>query len=451
LHSYQPQSSARLINCYTEAAPPEAKAPVEVTRAPGIVTASSPALGPGRGLYVFKDTLYAVCGTSLITVNAGGAATTVGIVPGVERVTWAENASQLAICSDNKVHVFTAPGAITTAAVNISTIAALDGYVIGTRTGTTGQFASSALQNALSWPDLNFATAESSPDPLVGLIVDHREILLGGTQTIEAWYNAGSSAFPFERSPSTGVIELGLAAGQSFAKQDNSAFWLASDLTVRRLQGATPLRVSQHGVETAIRSYATVTNAYGFAYSWNGHLCYALTFPGIATWVYDATTDTWHERKSEGAADWRVTGAAEAYQRVYVQRISDGAIGYLTNATVAEFEGAFRTDDVQFGNVYDEAHRLVFDRLEVRYRATKAQTGALASPSVTLYLSDDGGTNFRVAGSRAEASLGLIGERPRVFWTRLGSSRERSFRLRFADPNPVTIEDATVYATPCRS
>jgi hypothetical protein len=376
-------------------------------------------------------------------MNQGGAVTTLGVIPGVSRVTFADNASELAICADGNVYVWDG-SAITQAKTGISTIAPLDGYILGTRADLTGQFASSALQDAKTWPSLNFATAESSPDPLVGLIVDHREVLLGGTRTIESWYNAGLSSFPFERTPSTGVIEIGLAAGQSFAKQDNSVFWLASDLTVRRLDGATPLRVSQHGVEQAIRSYASVTSAYGFSYSWNGHLFYVLTFPDAATWVYDSATGEWHERASVGFAYWNVLGATEVYQRVYVQRAADGMLGYLSAGTCAEFDQTTRTDDIDFGAVYDDAKRLAFNRLEVRYRTKVEQTGNQASPGVTLYLGDDG-LPFRVFGGIA--SLGLIGTRPRVFWTRLGSSRERAFRLRFADANPVTIEDASVEIT----
>lgn len=450
LHTYRPQSSARLLNWYAEAAPVESKAPVQLIRCPGVKTASAPAIGAGRGVFNFKETLYSVTGTSLISTNSAGASTTLGIIPGISRVTFASNATQLAICADDNVYVWDG-SAITQVQTGISTIDGIDGYIVGAKSDATGQFVSSAIQDALTWDALFFATAEGSSDPLIGLIVDHREVLLGGTRTVEAWYNAGGSAFPFERSPSTGVIELGLAAGQSFAKQDNSTFWLASDLTVRRLSGATPARVSHHGVEQAIRSYADVTTAYAFSYAWNGHLFYTLTFPGVATWEFDATTGEWHERASEGANDWEVVGAAECYQRVYVQRRSDGMLGYLTGDSCAEFDGTYRTDDIETGAVYRDTKRICFDSIELRYRTEKQQTGSQASPSVTLYKSIDGGDNFVIAGLSASKSLGLIGEKPRVNWLRLGSSREMSFRFRFSNANPTVIEDASVSVTLCRS
>ena len=87
LDSYQPQSSSRLINCYVEAAPEGGKGPVIINRAPGITLAASPVLGAGRGVYVFNEVLHAVCGTSLISINVGGAVTLLGIIPGVKRVT----------------------------------------------------------------------------------------------------------------------------------------------------------------------------------------------------------------------------------------------------------------------------------------------------------------------------------------------------------------------------
>ena len=450
LHTYRPQSSARLLNWYAEATPVEAKAPIQLIRCPGVATAAAPAIGAGRGLFNFKETLYSVTGTSLISTNSAGASTTLGIILGISRVTFAANATQLAICADDNVYVWDG-SAITQVQTGISTIDGVDGYIVGAKSDQSGQFVCSDLQDALTWNPLNFATAEGSSDPLIGLIVDHREVLLGGTRTIEPWYNAGDVGFPFARSPSTGVIELGLAAGQSFAKQDNSSFWLASDLTVRRLSGAVPARVSHHGVEQSIRSYADVTTAYAFSYAWNGHLFYTLTFPGVATWEFDATTGEWHERASEGSAYWQVTGAAECYQRVYVQRTSDGMLGYLSSDTCAEFDGTYRTDDIETGNIYKDTKRICFDSIELRYQTKKQQTGDQASPSVTLYKSVDGGGNFAIAGLSASVSLGLIGEKPRVMWARLGSSREMAFRFRFSSANPTVIEDASMSVTLCRS
>jgi len=40
---------------------------------------------------------------------------------------------------------------------------------------------------------LYFAAAEGSPDNLVTLIVDHREIWLFGTNSVEVWYDAGTA------------------------------------------------------------------------------------------------------------------------------------------------------------------------------------------------------------------------------------------------------------------
>jgi DNA polymerase-3 subunit delta len=69
---------------------------------------------------------------------------------------------------------------------------------------------------------------------------------------------------------------------------------------------------------------------------------------------------------------------------------------------------------------------------------------ALAGASITLEVSNDGGSVFQPPLIR---SLGAVGRRTqRVRWMPLGTARERVFRLRCTDPVPLTIQGATVEA-----
>ncbi|MCV5997943.1 hypothetical protein, partial [Enterococcus faecalis] len=77
-------------------------------------------------------------------------------------------------------------------------------------------------------------TAEGQPDPLVAILSDHREIFLFGTETIEVWYNSGASDFPFERNQGA-FIEKGCGARYSVAKQNNTVYFIGSDLMVYQM------------------------------------------------------------------------------------------------------------------------------------------------------------------------------------------------------------------------
>jgi hypothetical protein len=438
LHSYRPSSSARLVNWYAEQAPQEAKSPVRLARCPGIASFATlgSGMGKGRGLFVFNETLYAVADSTLYKISSAGTVTTLGTVAGTGRITAADDGINAVIAADNAGYITNGTTVSLISDVNFlgaSSVSAIDSYIVASRPNSR-QFASSALADATTWPALNFASKEGAPDLLRGLIVDHREIVLAGYRTTELYYDSGGSGFPFERSPA-GFLEIGCAAAQTLARMDNSVFWLANDSTVRRLNGQTPTRISQHGVERALLSYGDLSSAYAFTYQWDGHLFYHLTIPNVATWVFDATTNEWHERATYNQSWWQVTGAVTCYGYTYVQDTNTGAVGYLTDSLCSEF-GNVRVDDVEFGSLYADANLISFKGVEVRYRVTKSST---SSPNFTLFKSDNGGDTWLLISSR---SMGPIGTKPRVLWFRLGSSRERAYRLRISDPEMCYLEDA---------
>lgn len=146
----------------------------------------------------------------------------------------------------------------------------------------------------------NVASAEGSPDNLVSIIVDHNELWLFGTNSVEVWYDAGGAAFPFSRIQGA-FNELGCAATFSVAKMENGLFWLGADARGRgmiyRANGYRGERISTHAVEYAIGQYSVISDAIAYTYQQEGHSFYVITFPTAnATWVFDASTNAWHER-----------------------------------------------------------------------------------------------------------------------------------------------------------
>jgi hypothetical protein len=436
----------RLVNCYAEAAPPEGKAPAALMRAPGIVTGATCGNGPGRGIVRFNGELYAVSGTSLYHVSNTYVATLIGTINGSDVVSFAANQLQLVICDKSGV-AYTYDGTtlaqITDADWNNGVQCCdLDNYVLF-RTGNSGQFFSSDLANASSYDALFFATAEGAADKLVGIITDHRQIVLAGEYSMELWFNAGGADFPFQRDVN-GFLELGCAAGYTLAKADNSIYWLASDMTVRRLEGLTPVRVSQHGVEQAIATY-DVSGAYAFGYSQGGHIFYVLTFPDQATWVYDATTREWHERASYALSRWRPCSAAYCYGLNFVQDYQTGKVGYLDTDTYTDWDDTQRLE-ATFPSVYNDGGRIFHQSFEVMAETgVGLVSGAGSDPQITLEMSDDGGRTWRTAATK---SLGLLGKyRSRVRWEKLGMARDRVYRISISDAVKVVLSDAELIAS----
>lgn len=452
VHSYRldsiTASNSRLINCFAEAVP-NGKQPIRLTRAPGIVTFSSPTSGTGRGLNVMAGVAYCVTGDTLYSVSSGGTATSIGTISGTSPCSMTNNGTELVIGTDGGTwYVYNGS---TLAAISDADFTArgarvadfVDNYIAFVEP-SSGRWFVSDLAAATTYDSLNFATAEGAPDRLVSLIVDHREAVLFGETTTELWYNSGVSGFPFERSPG-GFIELGAVAVLGRCKIDNSVFWLASDMTVRRLNGSTPVRVSHHGFEERIRGYSSVSDCVAYPYTFNGHLCVVFRFPSEdATWVFDVTTNEWHERQTYGYGGWNVSGIAECYGKVLVQNAVSGAIGYMSNSTYTEF-GTTQRAEWTYQNIYGENVRLSHSSLEIVCETgVGLVTGQGSNPQLTLEYSNDGGRTWTTLPTR---TIGAQGEyRTRVKWHRLGSSRDRVYRASISDPIQLSVTDTVLVA-----
>jgi hypothetical protein len=82
------------------------------------------------------------------------------------------------------------PGAVT--------VDYLDGFFVFNEPNSQKIWVTSLL-NGLSVDPLDFASAEGSPDGVVGVVADHRELWVFGTNSVEVWYNSGGADFPLSR------------------------------------------------------------------------------------------------------------------------------------------------------------------------------------------------------------------------------------------------------------
>lgn len=426
-----PNAVSRLVNMQAEGNPPDAKGPARIFRTPGVRAYKTLGDGPGRGLHVFDGALYAVSGDALWRVANQ---LELGYLPGTGKVAMANNGSVIFLVAGT--YGFTWNGTTLAAVTDADFRPAkgvdfLDGYFTFVE-ALTGRFFVSDLYST-NFDALKFATAEGSPDPLVDHIVDHREVVLLGTKTIERWWNSAAGNFPLERSPG-GFHEIGCLGG--VAKADNTVFWVANDGTVRALRGGIPTRVSTHGVEEAIAGYTGTPEAY--TYTCEGHVCYVVSWTE-ATWGFDITTGEWNERRSYLNERSRICAAVELNGVVYVQDRDTGAVGILDPETYTEF-GDVLVAEWTYPAIYAEGKMLAHTRLELM---AEMGVGPSDGTDVPLMLSySDDGKEFHGLPSR---ELGKVGERDnRAVWDMLGASRERIYRMSVSAAVPVNVFDTQI-------
>lgn len=455
LQSYQlasiQSSPERLVNCYIEQLPQGAKGPVRLTRSEGIASFATVGNGPIVAVdYVpALDRVMVVSGSQLYSLAQDGASTLVGSV-GTGRVSMAHNdVSSATVVSPN---MFTWDGTTFAQVTDVDFIAVgaqdiqfLDGYLTFTFPDSAS-FGAFDLGSSSSYDALSFSTEDGDPDFLVGHISDHRQLLLAGTRSMGLWDNTGAAGFPFERAIN-GYVEIGCANGQTLAKSDNTVMWLASDQTFRRLSGAIPERISQHGIEDQLRSLTT-SSAKSFSYQSAGHLFYVTNFDE-RTYVYDATTKLWHERKSHGENNWRASCMTQAWGRNIVGDRLTNKVGYLDPDTRTEF-GDPLVMQWTYQPVYAEREQVSHNSLEVVCDSGNALTsGQGSAPVMGMEFSNNSGRTWTSLPTR---SVGLLGQYDiGVRWSGLGSSPNRVYRGSYSDPTQMSIVDTQIDITVWRA
>jgi hypothetical protein len=400
---------------------------------------------------------YAVVGANVYKVDDAFSATLIGaLTTSTGRVSIAENGLQLVIAHTAGWHLVDLSTNVMTAVPGApldSIITYQDGYVIFTRSGDT--FGITGLSNAGALDPLDFASAEGSPDYTISVLSDHRELWLFGTRTVEVWYNTGAQDFPFERSGNA-FIEHGCVARYSPAKIDNSVFWVGRDINgegiVFRADGYQPVRISTHALEHAFKSYADLSDAFGYCYQEEGHSFYCLTFPSAdVTWVYDVAAASWHRRGWRDATTGQLhrhrANCALAFSgRHFVGDWENGKI-YEQSLEIYDDDGAEIYRERCWAQIENENLRLRHNRLELIADMGVGLDGAPvlgADPTVRLQFSDDGGRSWSNLQSR---KLGKIGKyKNRAIWRRLGMSRRRFYRLSMTDPVRVAWLGANLLA-----
>jgi hypothetical protein len=298
-------ADARMVNLFPEAIPEGGKEPGFLNRAPGLKLLANMGDGPIRGLWQFGGYGYAVSGEVLYKIDSIWNVTAIGTVSGSSGpVSMSDNGTQLFIACNGPSFIY---NSLTLAFAQITdpdfpgavTVGYLNGYFVFNEPNSQRLWITQLLDGTSIEP-LDFASAEGSPDGLVSILIDHREAWLFGTNSVEVWYDAGTSPFPL--TPVQGAFnEVGCIAAFSVAKLDNGIFWLGADARgkgiVYRANGYTAQRISTHAVEWQIQQYGNLSDAIAYTYQQDGHAFYVLIFPSAnTTWVFDVATSLWHER-----------------------------------------------------------------------------------------------------------------------------------------------------------
>lgn len=298
-------------------------------------------------------------------------------------------------------------------------------------TRSSQQFGWTNIGNALTIDPLDFASAESSPDNLVGLLVDHREILLFGGNSTENW-SGTTTADIFARNPGV-AIEEGLAAEFASAKLDSTVYFLASSSRgqgrVYKLTGYIPVVVSTAAIEERL-SGIDLSGATAFAIEMERSKLFCLYVPGLdSTLVFDALTNEWHE--------WcdLVDGERQPHRaRMHLFAFNNHYVGaddgklYRLDPTVSTNNG----DPLLRERITTVSATPGRDRVHYQYFDLTCDRGTGAR--VAFRYSTDGGARWSNWRTKSVGALGVY-DKP-VRWKRLNAGRDIVLQVRMTDNAP---------------
>lgn len=360
---------------------------------------------------------------------------------------------QIMITSGRRVYIFDLRTDAFTPITDVNVVADHGGYLDGRFIILDVEMSKlriSDVDDGLTWNPLRYRLRSKAPDKWRSMIVANDVIWLFGSQTYEVWNNTGGDPFPFDPIPGA-LFPVGIAAPYSLKGVGGGVQWVhanddGSGIVFQATQYA-PRRISNHSVEYSLQNMASLGKCESMSYQMFGHSFWALTSrEHDQTWVWDATTEMWHE-----ALDWEISNYRPAqwtaWRPMYhafafdKHLVGDRSRGTIYELTANEFTGA----DSSIIRRVRRAPHLSFENKPLRYKSMEVDlqrgiglsTGQGEDPQVMLRYSDDGGMTF---GNEVACSAGKMGKfRTRVKFQRLGSARNRVFEVSMTDPVPWRV------------
>lgn len=342
-------------------------------------------------------------------------------------------------------------------------------------------------------PNLSYGLKDGSPDNLVSLIVDHREVYLLGENSSEVWVDVGAVPFPFQRIPGTST-QHGIASVFSVARLGNSFAYVSRNIRgegqIVQMNGYMPVRISTHAVENTLQNQY-IDDAIAWTYQLEGHEIYVVSFPTLdLTWAYDVATQMWHKWlwvDSDNVYHRHRGNCSALFQNIII-------VGDHSNGKLYELSKEVYTDD---GNeirrvrraphLVADLQRQYFDEFQIQFQPGVGTTGLSTQntsnyigdpyyiypgatlsvpPNVTLYIANQNAINTQDVTTNPKAmlrwsndggstwsheywvSIGAMGKyKNRAIWRRLGMARDRIFEVVVTDPVNAVIVSANLKAS----
>jgi len=312
----------------------------------------------------------------------------------------------------------------------VGTFAHMDGFAcIATSDG--GLYASD-VNSVTAWTANSFDASSAYPDAGVAAVRFKNFIMYFGTESLQFYYNAGLTPFPFAKAVAM-TVKVGAVSADAIAQISDTVFWCGSTpqggLSIFQYDG-TLNRVSTPEID-GIMILAGASNISLTTIRFYGR-SFVLVKASTTTLVYCIEEKMWHEWNSTTPLWYKCAGVSIGGTMVNyaVTNVSTNGKVYIQNHATLVF-----TDDTvaYTARVQLPPEDLGTYRKKQWDEITIVGDQEVSSSTLTIAYSDDDFQSYTTAGT-----VDLADALRRL--TRLGASRRRGWVMTHAAATPMRLE-----------
>lgn len=448
------EGSGRLINCFAEKTEPGARFPVIWRRTAGLLEMLDIAGETHlRGAISVSGVLVVALDEVAYAVTGGGttfSAAELGALAGTGQITVARNNASdpdiVCVTSEGAKNLYTDAAPDDFADSDLpqpNSVSVLDGYFVFTI--GDGRIFATGL-NDVSVATNSYTTAQKRPGGLLRGVAFRGEFFAFGPNGCEVYRDVGSAPFPLEFVTliTRGIVGTHAVAGweEGWAGQ---LLWVGDDCVVYRMDGYAPAPVSNDDVSRAIAE--SVRAGAGplleaSVYMQGKHAIWRLTYPGVWTWEFNATTGNWHERQSYNRTDCRGSCTVRAFDRWVSGDRETGKLFEIDSTYYREAGDSLRFI-LRSGAGAAFPSRIKIPRIDIDITTAvgiaAGEDPVQTDPSILIRWSKDGGYNFSDYVTRKIGRQGVGQQRITVQRGPLTGPKGIVIEIEIADPVHVGV------------
>jgi len=316
---------------------------------------------------------------------------------------------------------------------HVATPSFMDGYIFLPDSNSLDIYGSDVSAPA-SWGALNFASAESYPDPLVGLARQNNFIAALGETSVEFMYNYAKTNqitefdSPLDRYESL-VLQTGCLTKDCLLAAERTLVFIGvsnlSGKTIWRLDGTNAKEISTEYVEKFLDLEDATSGVTGFSVRILGHMLFVVNLPTAdKTFVYDLEENMWCEWEFNGGR-MPFMSFCDANGIAILQHESNGKLYKLDPLVYNDFDSTTITSKVILA-------KQDFDTDDFKFFHKFVIIGDSCTGTDTLRWSDD---DYATWSNSKTLTTGL-----RPYFMRSGKARRRAWEISYAHNSPRRLE-----------